>query len=70
MKASNTTTRTTDELLDRISMTDSERLVAHAALAQGERIADVVLAVFSLFRTAVLGAERELRGITRSKSYN
>lgn len=69
MKTSNDTTCTTAELLDRIRMTDSERLAARAALAQGERIADLLLAAFAPLKSAALQVGREPGMLARSRSF-
>jgi hypothetical protein len=70
MKASNDTSISIIELLDRSRMTRSERLAAEDALAQAERLADAFLAVSALFRSARQGIERGLHAPARRKSYN
>ena len=49
-------------LLDRVRLTESERLAAQQYMEQGELIADFVLAVIAAVRSVMHGIERGLRG--------
>ena len=51
--------------LDRVRLTESERLAAQQYMEQGELIADFVLAAIEAVRSVVHGIERGLQGLSK-----
>ena len=58
------------ELLARVRLTESQRLAAQESMRQGERIAELILAVIAAIRSFGHGFERSLRALAGSKSPN